>query len=568
MPFIGIPPFGQTVRTVTTITATASQTTFTPTGGYTVGYCDVFYNGVKLVAGSDFTASDGLTVVLTAGATSGAVVEIITYGSVTITDAVRRSGDTFAGAVAINSTLAAGNTTITGTLSATANVNIDAGTLFVDGVNNRVGINNTAPTSALTVTGTSALGNTNITGTLTASANINFDSGTLFVDGTNNRVGINNTAPTSALTVTGNAAFSNTVSVTGNATFSNTVAIGSDYLSPYTGFKNRIINGTMVVAQRTTSAVTTNDSYPVDRWNIGNSTDGNFSALQDSDAPAGFNKSVKFTITAADASVTGTQSLFMVQPIEGYNIADLNWGTANAKAVTLSFWVRSSVTGTFSGSLMNGSVNRAYPFTYTINSANTWEQKSITIAGDTTGTWSTDNSGGILLYFSLGTGSTRLGTAGAWAGSRLQGATGETALVNTLNATWYVTGVQLEKGSTATTFDYRPYTTELTLCQRYYQTIGAISAIGSFYSSTTVSGSFLFPVVMRSAPTVGQTGTLNFTDTGGNYTQSSTGYASALTTSTEGYITVSNFSGITAYRPYWFSSYNSSNKLVTLSAEL
>ena len=184
MPFIGIPPFGQTVRTVTTITATASQTTFTPTGGYTVGYCDVYYNGIKLVAGSDFTATDGLTVVLTTGATSGAVVEIITYGSVTITDAVRRSGDTFAGAVAINSTLAAGNTTITGTLSATANVNFDTGTLFVDGTNNRVGINNTAPTSALTVTGNAAFSNT--------------------------------------VVITGAATFSNTAAFTGPVTFSNT----------------------------------------------------------------------------------------------------------------------------------------------------------------------------------------------------------------------------------------------------------------------------------------------------------------------------------------------------------
>ena len=216
--YLGIPPFGQTVRTVTTITATASQTTFTPIGGYTVGYCDVYYNGIKLVGGTDFTATDGLTVVLTTGATSGAVVEIITYGSVTITDAVRRSGDTFAGAVAINSTLAAGNTTITGTLSATANVNFDTGTLFVDGTNNRVGINNTAPTQALTVTGTSALGNTIITGTanvsqgltantLTVSSNVATIGAAVYVTA-NGNVGINTSTPDDnagyrAITVTG-----------------------------------------------------------------------------------------------------------------------------------------------------------------------------------------------------------------------------------------------------------------------------------------------------------------------------------------------------------------------------
>jgi hypothetical protein len=271
--------------------------------------------------------------------------------------------------------------------------------------------------------------------------------------------------------------------------------------------KNRIINGAMVIAQRTTSAVTANDSYAVDRWNIGNSTDGAFSAIQDSDAPVGFNKSVKFTITTADASVTGTQGLFMVQPIEGFNIADLNWGTANAKTVTLSFWVKSSVTGTFSGSLMNGSVNRAYPFTYTISSASTWTQASVTIAGDTTGTWNTDNSGGILLYFSLGTGSTRLGTAGAWSASRLQGATGETALVNTVNATWFITGVQLEVGSSATGFEYENYTSLLSKCQRYYwknipSGTSAGIALGMVeFSGTPFTGFVIqFPVQMRSAP--------------------------------------------------------------------
>ena len=282
-----------------------------------------------------------------------------------------------------------------------------------------------------------------------------------------------------------------------------TFSDGSAQTSATRPFQNRLINGAMVIAQRTTSAVTANDSYAVDRWNIGNSTDGSFSAIQDSDAPAGFNKSVKFTITTADASVTGTQGLFMVQPIEGFNIADLNWGTANAKTVTLSFWVKSSVTGTFSGSLMNGSVNRAYPFTYTISVADTWEYETITIAGDTTGTWNTDNSGGILLYFSLGTGSTRLGTAGAWAGSRLQGATGETALVNTLNATWFITGVQLEVGSTATSFDYRPYGTELGLCYRYFskQTFYGAGAWGGSGGSTPVTVT-PFIVPMRSAPTI------------------------------------------------------------------
>lgn len=199
MAYIGISPFGQTVRTVTTITATASQTTFTPTGGYTVGYCDVYYNGIKLVGGTDFTATDGLTIVLTTGATSGAVVEIITYGSVTITDAVRRSGDTFAGAVAINSTLAAGNTTITGNTTTTT---LNSG--------------NTA------ITGTLAAGNTTITGSTNTTT---LNSGNTIVTGTANVSGA--TTFSNTVAVTGNATFSNTIAVTGTALFSGSIGVGA-----------------------------------------------------------------------------------------------------------------------------------------------------------------------------------------------------------------------------------------------------------------------------------------------------------------------------------------------------
>lgn len=200
MSYIGVQPFGQTVRTVTTITATASQTTFSPNGGYTVGYCDVYYNGIKLVEGQDYNASNGTTVVLTTGATANAVVDIVTYGTVTITDAVRRSGDTFAGAVAINSTLAAGNTTITGntttttlnagntiitgTLSASANVNLDSGTLFVDGTNNRVGVNTTTPGTLLDVQAANAAGGiklTSTTGTNAVYAQMNNTGGGFFI---------------------------------------------------------------------------------------------------------------------------------------------------------------------------------------------------------------------------------------------------------------------------------------------------------------------------------------------------------------------------------------------------
>jgi hypothetical protein len=192
------------------------------------------------------------------------------------------------------------------------------------------------------------------------------------------------------------------------------------------------------------------------------------------------------------------------QLIEGFNTADLAWGTASAKTVTLSFWVRSSLTGTFGGALQNNDATRSYPFTYTINAANTFEYKTVTIAGDTTGTWLTDNQTGIGVRFSLGTGTTYSGTAGAWAAADYRSATGAVSLVGTNGATLYITGVQLEVGSTATSFDYRPYGTELALCQRYYWKITGSTNVpfGSGFNESTTSGQSItfFPVEMRTAP--------------------------------------------------------------------
>jgi hypothetical protein len=189
--------------------------------------------------------------------------------------------------------------------------------------------------------------------------------------------------------------------------------------------------------------------------------------------------------------------------IEGFNVADLDWGTASAQTITLSFWAQSSLTGTFGGSLSNNAFNRSYPFTFAINAANTWEQKTITIAGDTSGTWAKDNTIGISLNFSLGSGSTYSGTAGAWTGSGLFSATGATSVVGTNGATFYITGVQLEKGSTATSFDYRPYGTELALCQRYYYRITDQSSYATFTcgSTTIAQGVVNFQTTMRIAPT-------------------------------------------------------------------
>ncbi len=222
----------------------------------------------------------------------------------------------------------------------------------------------------------------------------------------------------------------------GNTATINSMTPTADSLQ---GFRNRIINGAMMIAQRGTSAVTSSGSYPVDRFSITNTTDGAFSGQQDTTAPTGFVNSLKYTVTTADSSLASTQVAFVRHKIEGTNVSDLAWGSASAKTVTLSFQVRSSVTGTFGGALRNSADDRSYPFTYSISSANTWETKSVTIAGDTSGTWLTTTGIGIQIIFSLGSGSSRVGTAGAWATAEYTGATGETNLMATLNATWYIT---------------------------------------------------------------------------------------------------------------------------------
>jgi hypothetical protein len=287
------------------------------------------------------------------------------------------------------------------------------------------------------------------------------------------------------------------------------------------GFKNRIINGAMVIDQRNAGAsisVSSNSGtqFSADRFLVqGTSAEGVFSAQQlSATPPTGFRNYVRIQTTTASASPASGSLYAMSQIIEGFNIADLGFGAAGASTVTFSFWIRSSLTGTFSGSLKNGnSYNRSYPFTYSISAANTWEQKTITVAGDTTGTWQTGNLGGLIVYWDLGCGSSLLSTANSWQAGNFNGVTSSTRLISTLNATMDITGVQLEKGSTATSFDYRPYGTELALCQRYfYKIVGNTSpsaGIGSGFStaSTTARVYVKYPVNTRTAPTVSFGGT-------------------------------------------------------------
>ena len=255
-------------------------------------------------------------------------------------------------------------------------------------------------------------------------------------------------------------------------------AVTAEYSVPVTGFKNRLINGQMMIDQRNAGGVINlsgSNQYPVDRFITSMDTAATVTAQQSSTAPTGFTNSLLISVTSGTAP-SATNENRITQRIEGFNTADLGFGAAGASTVTLSFWVRCSLTGTFSGSLRNSAASRSYPFTYTINSANTWEQKSITVAGDTSGTWiGATNGTGLQVTIDLGSGSTMKGTANAWASANYLGVTGSTNLIANSGATFYITGVQLEKGSTATSFDYRPYGTELQLCQRYYETGGFVS---------------------------------------------------------------------------------------------
>ena len=367
-----------------------------------------------------------------------------------------------------------------------------------------------------------------------------------------------------------------TVGTDQSVTLAGTLALQSQNMSPYTGFKNRLINSAMVIDQRNAGASVSTASgaaaFTLDRFKIDYSQTSKFTLQQNAGSvtpPAGFGNYLGVTSSSAYSVLAG--DYFQIsQAIEGFNTSDLAFGTASAATVTLSFWVRSSLTGTFGGALQNSAVNRSYPYSYTISVANTWEQKTITIAGDTSGTWIGATNGiGLAVSFNLGMGSTRSGTANAWASANYLAPTGATSVVGTNGATFYITGVQLEKGSTATSFDYRPYGTELLLCQRYfYKTdnlgIGGANASNSFVSHIA----FITP--LRTSPiTVAVAGaswiisddyTADFTaaspSVGATYSQSPTSWRGQLT----------GFSGLTVGRFYgWVPA---TGNAISFSAEL
>lgn len=345
-------------------------------------------------------------------------------------------------------------------------------------------------------------------------------------------------------------------------------------------FKNRFINGSMQVYQRNTGTpptITTGGQFALDRWKLwangGGGSGASYTVQQSSTAPAGFSTSMLITQTAAAPAPTGGVYNCFAQYIEGYNAADLNWGSANAKSVTISFWVRSSVTGTYGGAVTNADQSRSYAFNYSISAANTWEQKTVTIPGDTSGTWTTDNTLGIAVFWGLGVGSTYLGVAGSWASATYLSATGSTNIVTTNGATFYVTGVQFEVGTVATSFDQRAYGTELALCQRFFQIFKTTGgqydylASGAFYNST--QGRFFKPllVTMRTSPSLTVAGT-TYVDAVSYVSLTSLSLESAEPESFRmGFTASSAGSNATGYGCFLASS-TSSNESLSLSAEL
>jgi hypothetical protein len=288
--------------------------------------------------------------------------------------------------------------------------------------------------------------------------------------------------------------------------------------SPFV-LKNRIINGNMVIDQRNAGASLTitaafPPAYTMDRFWAYGSVTSKFSVQQNAGSvtpPAGFTNYLGCTSLSA-YSVGSSENFLFGQYIEGFNVADLDFGKATAKTITLSFWVRSSLTGTFGGSFINSASNRSYVFSYTISAANTWEQKSITVAGDTSGTWLTNNGVGLAVNFSIGSGSTFSTTAGSWVTGNFLNATGATSVVGTNGATFYITGVQLEIGSTATPFERRLYNQELANCQRYFWILtsdaGNTTPFNAVWFNSKIRMAMICPVMMRSTPTVTTSGTL------------------------------------------------------------
>ena len=296
---------------------------------------------------------------------------------------------------------------------------------------------------------------------------------------------------------------------------------------PISGTRNRIINGDMRIDQRNAGAAVAfsggANGYCLDRWFYFVGNGGAATVQRSTVAPPGFTNSLLYTVTTADASVAAGDYATLEQKIEGVNVADFAFGTAAASTVTLSFWVRSSVTGTYCATLRGSANNRVYVAEYSISAANTWERKTLTIPGDTGGVWYTDSNVGVHVNFCLMVGSNWLQAAGSWGNTTYGfGSANQTNLMATNGATFYITGVQLEAGTVATAFERRPYGQELALCQRYFE-LGNLNGMMTSYIAGGYNlhiGFYLWKITKRAVPTVGTASVTNYQPGGGTGTAS------------------------------------------------
>ena len=285
------------------------------------------------------------------------------------------------------------------------------------------------------------------------------------------------------------------------------------------GRRNILINGAMQIAQRATSAtgITTAGYKALDRWEPNVSSAGTWTMSQETDTPTGFGNSAKMLCTTADTSLATTHNVYFNQRVEGYNLQAFAKGTSDAKSLTMSFWVKSNVTGLYTAEIYDNDNARMCGQTYTINSSGTWEYKTVTFPPDNTGTWDNDNGLSAYIAFWLAGGPTFNNGSGVgnWQSGNANRCPGQVNLAGAVNNYWQITGVQLEVGKVATPFEHRSYGEELALCQRYFERLedlastdssGAASTetligIGYVYTTTRVMGHVTWKATKRVNPT-------------------------------------------------------------------
>jgi hypothetical protein len=365
---------------------------------------------------------------------------------------------------------------------------------------------------------------------------------------------VNKVTPRSGTTVTlGDSG--DTITIPSGATITNS---GTATGFGASAFRNIVINGDMQIAQRSTSKASISsgsDYHTLDRFRTLMDSLGTWTQSQSTDVPTGqgFASSLKMDCTTADASPSAGDYLLIRQLFEGQNLQYLKKGTASAVSLTLSFWVKSTKTGTFIVEIYDVNNTRNISKSYTVNTTNTWEKKTITFEGDTTGAFTNDNGTSMVLSFWLGAGTDfTSGTLATSWGSAVNAntAVGQVNIADSDSNDWYITGVQLEAGTTASDFEFLPIDVSLGRCKRYYQILEGM--IGAPDGSGNIYAGIPFSVQMRANPTLSLSGIMRFSDIAlNNFDQSSASViidSSKITTRAVN-AGFQNFSGLTNFRP-------------------